>query len=55
MSEKSYSISKVVELLKEEFPDLSVSKIRFLESKGILSPKRKSPATGYLPTKMSSF
>lgn len=45
MSEKSYSISKVVELLKEEFPDLSVSKIRFLESKGILSPKRKK--SGY--------
>lgn len=45
MSEKTYSISKVVELLKQEFPDLSVSKIRFLESKGILSPKRKK--SGY--------
>lgn len=45
MTEKTYSISKVVEMLKDEFPDLSVSKIRFLESKGIISPKRKE--SGY--------
>lgn len=41
MSEKTYSISQVVEMLKNEFPDLTVSKIRFLESKGIIKPERK--------------
>jgi DNA-binding transcriptional MerR regulator len=41
MSEKTYSISQVVEMLRNEFPDLTVSKIRFLESKGIIKPERK--------------
>lgn len=45
MSEKTYSISKVVEMLQNEFPDLSVSKIRFLEAKGIIKPRRKE--SGY--------
>lgn len=45
MSDKTYSISKVVEILKNEFPELSVSKIRFLESKGVINPKRKE--SGY--------
>jgi DNA-binding transcriptional MerR regulator len=45
MSEKTYSISQVVEMLKDEFPDLSVSKVRFLESKGIIKPKRRD--SGY--------
>ncbi len=45
MTDKYYSISKVVEILKEEFPDVSVSKIRFLESKGIIKPQRRD--SGY--------
>lgn len=44
-SSKTYSISQVVQMLKEEFPDISVSKIRFLESKGVISPRRKE--SGY--------
>lgn len=41
MQEKTYSISQVVEMLKKDFPDLSVSKIRFLESRGIIKPQRR--------------
>ena len=39
------SIGRVTDLLKEEFPDLTTSKIRFLESRGMIRPSR-SPA-GY--------
>jgi DNA-binding transcriptional MerR regulator len=34
------SIGEVLELLKEEFPDVTISKIRFLESQGLLDPER---------------
>ena len=34
------SIGEVLELLKEEFPDITISKIRFLESQGLLDPER---------------
>ncbi len=34
------SIGEVINLLREEFPDVSVSKVRFLESQGLLSPGR---------------
>ncbi|AXE38907.1 MerR family transcriptional regulator [Acidipropionibacterium virtanenii] len=34
------SIGQVMKLLKPDFPDLSISKIRFLESEGLLSPER---------------
>ncbi len=34
------SIGKVLSLLAEEYPDLTVSKIRFLESKGLIAPER---------------
>jgi DNA-binding transcriptional MerR regulator len=30
----------VLELLKDEFPDITISKIRFLESQGLLDPER---------------
>ncbi|MDR9451456.1 MAG: MerR family transcriptional regulator [Acidimicrobiia bacterium] len=39
------SIGEVINLLKPEFPDVSVSKVRFLESQGLIDPHR-SPA-GY--------
>jgi DNA-binding transcriptional MerR regulator len=34
------SIGEVLELLKAEFPDVTISKIRFLESQGLLDPER---------------
>lgn len=38
---KTYSISQVASMLKDEFPDITVSKIRFLESEGLIKPARK--------------
>ena len=41
MEERAYlSIGEVLALLKEEFPDVTISKIRFLESQGLLDPER---------------
>ena len=41
MTERSFlSIGEVLELLKEEFQDITISKIRFLESQGLLDPER---------------
>jgi DNA-binding transcriptional MerR regulator len=41
MTDRSFlSIGEVLELLKEEFPDITISKIRFLESQGLLDPER---------------
>ena len=34
------SIGEVLDLLKEEFPDVTISKIRFLESQGLVNPER---------------
>jgi len=34
------SIGDVLTLLKEEFPDVTISKIRFLESQGLVEPER---------------
>jgi DNA-binding transcriptional MerR regulator len=34
------SIGEVLNLLREEFPDVTISKIRFLESQGLLEPER---------------
>ncbi|REK20168.1 MAG: MerR family transcriptional regulator [Actinobacteria bacterium] len=39
------SIGEVINQLRDEFPDVSVSKIRFLESQGLLDPDRTS--SGY--------
>ena len=40
-----FSIGKLVKLLEADFPDISVSKVRFLESKGLISPERST--SGY--------
>lgn len=41
MNEKSYlSIGEVLGLLLDEFPDVTISKIRFLESQGLIEPER---------------
>src|ERR1019366_3621519 len=45
-SSRTYlSIGDVLTLLREEFPDVTISKIRFLESQGLVNPER-SPS-GY--------
>ena len=36
----SLTIGKVIARLRPDFPDLSVSKVRFLESEGLLTPHR---------------
>jgi len=38
--ERLVRIGEVVRNLREEFPDISISKIRFLEDEGLLSPQR---------------
>ena len=46
MTDKNYlSIGEVLGLLLEEFPDVTISKIRFLESQGLIEPERT--ASGY--------
>jgi DNA-binding transcriptional MerR regulator len=41
VSERGYlSIGEVLALLQEEFPDVTISKIRFLESQGLIDPER---------------
>ena len=41
MPERAYlSIGEVLSSLKDEFPDITISKIRFLESQGLLDPER---------------
>ncbi|HEX2038471.1 MAG TPA: MerR family transcriptional regulator [Acidimicrobiales bacterium] len=41
MSDRPYlSIGEVLALLKDEFPDVTISKIRFLESQGLIDPER---------------
>ena len=39
------SIGEVLDLLQAEFPDVTISKIRFLESQGLIEPERT--ASGY--------
>jgi len=41
VSGRSYlSIGEVLTLLRQEFPDVTISKIRFLESQGLVDPER---------------
>ncbi len=40
MPEEALSIGEVIDLLRDEFPDVSVSKLRFLESQGLVAPAR---------------
>lgn len=44
-AKKTRSIGEVINLLRGEFPDLTVSKVRFLEAQGLINPTR-SPS-GY--------
>jgi DNA-binding transcriptional MerR regulator len=45
MVDESLSIGDVIDLLRDDFPDVSVSKIRFLEAQGLISPARSG--SGY--------
>ena len=45
MPESQLSIGEVINLLRDDFPDVSVSKIRFLESQGLIDPDRSN--SGY--------
>lgn len=45
MTAQYRSIGQVLDLLKDEFSDISISKIRFLESQGLIDPKRNQ--SGY--------
>ena len=41
MSERMYlSIGEVLAQLQDDFPDITISKIRFLESQGLIDPER---------------
>jgi len=44
-SGKLHTIGRVIEILKNDYPDLSPSKVRFLEEQGLISPLRT--ASGY--------
>jgi len=39
-SREHLSIGEVLTLIQQDFPDVTISKIRFLESQGLLSPER---------------
>ncbi|MBK5092120.1 MAG: MerR family transcriptional regulator [Actinobacteria bacterium] len=38
--EKKFGIGEVQNILKKEFPDVTISKIRFLEKEGLITPER---------------
>ena len=40
MATATRSIGGVLKILKEEFPDVTISKIRFLEGEGLITPER---------------
>jgi DNA-binding transcriptional MerR regulator len=42
---RTHTIGEVINLLRSDFPDVTVSKLRFLESKGLVTPQRSS--SGY--------
>jgi DNA-binding transcriptional MerR regulator len=43
--QRTHTIGEVINSLRGDFPDISVSKLRFLESKGLVTPQRSS--SGY--------
>lgn len=45
MPDAQLSIGEVINLLRDDFPDVSVSKLRFLESQGLIDPDRSN--SGY--------
>jgi DNA-binding transcriptional MerR regulator len=54
MAKRKNTIGEVINVLKAEFPDITVSKIRFLESKGMIKPARaKSGYRQFTPEDIS--
>ena len=50
----SRSIGQVLKVLKEDFEDISISKIRFLEGEGLVSPER-APASSSVRHRSSRY
>ena len=48
------SIGDVLSLLRQEFPDITISKIRFLESQGLVNPGVRRRATASSTSTTSS-
>lgn len=46
MAGAARTIGAVLQMLRPEFPDISVSKLRYLEAEGLVSPDRQQPS-GY--------
>lgn len=46
MAGAARTIGRVLEMIRPEFPDISVSKLRYLETEGLISPDRQQPS-GY--------
>ena len=46
MPPSTRTIGRVLEMIRGEFPDISVSKLRYLETEGLISPERQQPS-GY--------
>ena len=46
------SIGQVLEILRDEFPDLAHSKLHYLESEGLIAPERTP--SGSLPRSATS-
>lgn len=46
MASAPRTIGQVLEMIRSEFPDISVSKLRYLESEGLIAPERDQPS-GY--------
>ena len=44
--QKAVTIGTVCKALQQEFPDISISKIRYLEDQKLLSPRRVRPRRG---------
>jgi hypothetical protein len=52
-SPASMSIGEVLAQLRPEFPDTTISKLRFLESEGLVEPERTAAGTASTPVRTS--
>ena len=52
MARDYQSIGEVLVTLKTEFPDVTISKIRFLEGEGLIDPDVTAPAGPLVPIGM---
>ena len=49
-----HTIGAVCERLRSEFPDISISKIRYLEDQGLLRPQCRCEELAHEPTPVDS-